>query len=129
MNGRRSHRVVADELRDTEIDHARLIRSVSPCRRAHQDVARLEIAVKNPLPMRVTDRARDKRKHAHARFKVVSMAVTPSVKRNSVDILHHEVRRTLGRCPRIKDVRDVRMFEPCERDLLRLKSPSRLSAQ
>jgi hypothetical protein len=118
MHGRRAHRVVADDLRDAEIDHARLVEPPARRRAADEHVLRLQIPVQDALAMRVADGARDERKHADARLEIVAMTVAPEVERDPVDELHHEVRRTLAGRARVEDVRDVRMLEPRERDLL-----------
>ena len=127
--GLRPQAIESDELRDAEVDHARLVvRPValgdSDGRSADKDVARLQISVEDPLPMGVADRPAQEDEHPHARLERVPVAMTPGVERNPLNELHHEVRRPILRRSRIEDARDVRVLEPCKRDLLRLEPPS-----
>jgi len=80
--------------------------------RADQDVRRFQIAVHDKILVRVLHRATDLQKQLQARAQAEVPLTRVLRDRNAVDIIHHQVRRTVGGNAAVDQTSDIRMLQP-----------------
>ena len=103
-NGHSAHRGV-EQLRDPEVEELHLPRG------RDEDVPRLDVAVDDEVLVRRIDCAADVDEQAQARRDVEPVAIAVRRDRQTVDVLHHEIRElSFGRTA-VEQLRDVRMTQ------------------
>src|SRR5262249_40276484 len=102
-----------EDLGDAEVDDLHVVGVVADL--GDQDVRRLQVAVDDPLPVRLGDRARDLLEDVaeHRRLEL-TRTLEPLVERLAADVLHHDVARLPGAHTERVDRDDVRVVEPRE---------------
>lgn len=103
---------------DTEIDHLRYRTSVDG---RDQDVRGLEVAVDDPLLMRMVDRAADRHEELDSARDRQAVAIAVLGDRRSVDQLHREVGAAVGSDARVEDLGDRSVLHPRQRLALRVE--------
>src|SRR5207245_994042 len=79
--------------------------------RGHQNIARLNVAMDHQILMGVLQRGADLTKQHQALSRREHLGVTVVIDRLALDVLHHEVRKTVGSRASLKQTRDVWMFK------------------
>ena len=97
--------VVAKDLGDAEIEQVRTSVGID------QHVAGLEIAVHDQLPMRVIDHPRDFRQQRQARIQAKRVNAHVVRQRFATDVVHRQIRATVGSDASVEQGRDRRMVE------------------
>ena len=101
-----------EQLADAEIEQHR--RAVV----AHENVARLDVAMHDQMLMRVLHRAAQLGEEAQASAQIERVLRAEHVHRHAFDVLHREVRHALGGFAGIEQARDIRMIELGEKSAL-----------
>ena len=108
--GQAGHRekVGAGGARHAEVEHFRLSGFL------HKDVGRLQVAVDDPLIVRVLHRVAHPRHETHAGSEVEAAAAGKLVQRQPVDKLHREIRLAVVGEAGLVDLRDARVMQPAQ---------------
>jgi len=77
----------------------------------NQDIRRLQIAMDDQLAVRVFDSRTDQQKYFEALAEAELFSLAPCVERQAVDILHHQVGRTVLQHAAIEKTGNARVIQ------------------